>query len=284
MAHRLGRLSVSRPSSFFTTRSYAISLKPPKPLPGKKTPRIFKDKKAFQYNWYSRILQSSATSPLLIFHHNDFTATRLTRLRADIYTASQKVQSSLSAPLPTPASLAHPTLTIVRTSIFGAALRDLPGINLAQVGEMINHQSGSFAVLSFPTLDPPQLNAVLRALDRSIPSKPPKTEIEIKQALSVKRQDPEQPGRRVKRQRQVRIPELKLMGAIIENRVLLAGDVQTTSKLPTLGTLHAQIVGLLSAPAAQLAMVLGEASGGKLARTLEGLKKGLEERDKPDAS
>lgn len=74
------------------------------------------------------------------------------------------------------------------------------------------------------------------------------------------------------------------MGAIIENRVLLAGDVQTTSKLPTLGTLHAQIVGLLSAPAAQLAMVLGEASGGKLARALEGLKKGLEEGDKTDAS
>ena len=283
MAHCLGRSAVLRPPSFLT-RSYAISLKPPKPLPGKKGLRVFKDKKAFQYNWYTRILQGSATSPLLIFHHDDFTATRLNKLRADIYTASQKVQSSVSAPMPTAASPAQPTLTMVRTSIFGSALRDLPGINLAQVEKMINNQSGSFAVLSFPTLHPPQLNAVLRTLDRSIPPKPPKTEAEIKQALAEKNADPEQPGRRMKRQRQVRIPELKLMGAIIENRVLLPNDVQSTSKLPTLGTLHAQIVGLLSAPATQLALVLGEASGGKLARTLEGLKKGLEEGDKTDAA
>ena len=46
--------------------------------------------------------------------------------------------------------------------------------------------------------------------------------------------------------------------------------------LSTLDALRAQIVGLLSAPAAQLAMVLSEASGGKLARTLEGFKKSLE--------
>src|SRR6266511_2565634 len=62
----------ARPVTCFQTRSYAISVKPPKPLPGQKKPRVFKDKKAFQYNWYSRILQSSSTSPLLILHHNDF--------------------------------------------------------------------------------------------------------------------------------------------------------------------------------------------------------------------
>jgi len=56
------------------------------------------------------------------------------------------------------------------------------------------------------------------------------------------------------------------------------------SKLPTLDTLRAQVVGLLSAPASQLAMILGEASGGKLARTLEGLKIGLEEEDKSDGA
>lgn len=284
MAHCLGRLTVSHPPLLFATRSYAISIKPPKPLPGKKSPRVFKDKKAFQYNWYSRILQSSTTSPLFVFHHNDFTANRLNKLRADIYFASQKVQPTLSAPLPTLPSPVHPTFTIVRTSIFGAALRDLPGINLAQVEKMINNQSGPFAVLSFPTLHPPQLNAVLRALARSIPPKPPRTEEEIKETLAAKKADPVQPGRRMKRQREARIPELKLMGAIIENRVLLTDDVQNMSNLPTLDTLHAQIVGLLNAPAAQLTMILGEAGGGKLARTLEGLKKGLEEGEKTDAS
>jgi len=271
------RLSVPRRSNFFVTRNYAISVKPPKPLAAKKI-RVFKDKKAFQYNWYSRILQTSTSSPILIIHHEDFTANRLKKLRADIQSISKKV------PLPDTSSV-QPTLTVVRTSTFGAALRDFPGVNLPEVEKMINNQGGSFAVLSLPSLHPPQLNAILRTMDRSVPPKPPKTEAEIKQELAAKNADPEQPGRRMKRQRQIRIPALKLMGAIVEKRVLLPDGVQQVSKLPTLGTLHAQIVGLLSAPATQLAMVLGEAGGGKLARTLEGLKKGLEEeKSGPDAS
>ena len=85
------------------------------------------------------------------------------------------------------------------------------------------------------------------------------------------------PGRKMKRQRPVLDPELTLVGALIEGRVFSVEKVKDVSKLPTLETLRQQIVGLISSPAVQLAMVLGEASGGKLARTLEGLKKGLEE-------
>jgi len=264
-------------------RSYAISVKPPKSLPGQKKPRIFKDKKAFQYNWYSRILQCSNTSPLLILRHNDFSATRLKKLRSDISTAAQRVKTSLAGPLPTGVE-AQPTLTVIRTSIFGAALRDLPGINLAEVEKMISDQSGAFAVLSLPSLHPPQLDAILRAMDRSVPPKKPKTEEEIKQELAEKNADPVQPGRRVKRQRQIRTPELKLIGAFFENQVLLPESVRNVSRLPALDTLRAQVVGLLGAPASQLAMILGEASGGKLARTLEGLKIGLEEAEKSDAT
>ncbi|KAF8913185.1 hypothetical protein CPB84DRAFT_523737 [Gymnopilus junonius] len=263
-----------------TTRSYAISVKPPKPLPGKKMPRVFKDKKAFQYNWYSRILRANTTSPILLLHHDDFTAQRLRKLRGDIATAAEKTQPSLSSPLPLSPATSTPaqaTLTVVRTSIFGAALRDLPGINLAEAELMINNTPGQFAVLSLSSLHPPQLGAILRAMDRSVPPKQPKTEEEIKQELEEKNADPAQPGRRMKRVRQVRIPGLKLMGAIVENRILLPNNVQEVSKLPSLDTIRAQIVGLLSAPAAQLAAILSEASGGRLARTLEGLKKGLEE-------
>jgi len=264
------------------TRGYAISVKPPKPLPGRTTPRVFKDKKAFQYNWYTRILKSNTSTPLLILYHDDFTAQRLKKLRSDIAIASQKAQPLLSGPSPLPSiSASQPTLTVIRTSIFGAALRDLPNINLADVERMINNQSGRFTVLSLPSLHPPQLNAILRAMDRSVPPKPPKTEQELKQEQDEKNADPAQPGRRMKRVRQTRIPELKVMGAIIENRVLLPENVQDVSKLPTLDTLRAQIVGLLSAPAAQLAAILSEASGGKLARTLEGFKKGLEDSSGP---
>ena len=272
------RLTLGRSLVPPKARGYAISVKPPKPLQGKKTPRVFKDKKAFQYNWYSRILKTNTTSPLLLLHYNEFTAQRLKKLRSDIAAAAQKVQPTLASPLPT-SSPALPTLTVVRTSIFGAALRDLPNINLAEVEKMVDNQSGGFAVLSLPSLHPPQLNAILRAMDRSVPPKPPKTAEEIKQALDEKNADPAQPGRRMKRVRQVRIPGLKLMGAIIENRVFLPRNVQDVSKLPTLDTLRAQIVGLLSAPASQLAAVLSEASGGKLARTLAGLQKGLEESE-----
>ena len=70
--------------------------------------------------------------------------------------------------------------------------------------------------------------------------------------------------------------DLKLLGALIEGRLFKAKSVQSVADLPTLDTLRAQIVGLLSAPAAQLSMVLSEASGGKLKRTLEGFKKSLE--------
>jgi ribosomal protein L10 len=273
--HRLVSRLTQTPSK---TRGYAISVKPSKPLPGRTTPRVFKDKKAFQYNWYTRILKSNTSTPLLILYHDDFTAQRLKKLRSDIVIASQKAQPSLSGPSPLPSTTAsQPTLTVIRTSIFGAALRDLHDINLADVERMINNQSGRFAVLSLPSLYPPQLKAILRALDRSVPPKPPKTEQELKQEQDEKNADPAQPGRRMKRVRQTRIPELKVMGAIIENRVLLPENVQDVSKLPTLDTLRAQIVGLLSAPAAQLAAILSEASGGKLARTLEGFKKGLEE-------
>lgn len=105
----------------------------------------------------------------------------------------------------------------------------------------------------------------------------PKTPDEIKKELEEKTADPETPGRRVKRMRKILHPELKLVGALIEGHVFLPERVRDVSNFPTLDTLRAQIVGLLSAPATQLAGVLSQASGGRLARTLEGLRKGLEE-------
>jgi ribosomal protein L10 len=110
-----------------------------------------------------------------------------------------------------------------------------------------------------------------------VPKPKPPTAEELKQAAALEAQDPPNPGRRVKRSRKVHEPELTLMGALIEGRVFKALGVKEVARLPTLDTLHAQIVGLLSSPGMQLAAVLSEASGGKLARTLEGLKKSLEE-------
>ncbi|KAG6874383.1 hypothetical protein C0995_015119 [Termitomyces sp. Mi166 len=261
----------------FASRGYAISVKPARILPGKKLPRVFKDKKAFQYNWYRRILDGSREGPLLILHHDQFSANRLIQLRRDILMASNRTTPSLASAAIPATPQPQPTLTAIRTSIFGAALRDFPGINLAQVDKMIGESTGNFAILLLPSFHPPQLNAVLRALERSVPMRPPKTPEEIEKEEQEKNADPESPGRRMKRQRRVLYPQLKLVGALVEGRVFLPQGIKDVSQLPTLDTLRAQIVGLLSAPGMQLAGVLSQAGGGQLARTLEGLKKGLEE-------
>ncbi|EKM84233.1 hypothetical protein AGABI1DRAFT_110793 [Agaricus bisporus var. burnettii JB137-S8] len=265
--------------AYRTTRSYAISLDPPKRLPGKKYPRVFPDKKTAQHTWYTSILQTSANSPILFLQHQDFTANRLKTLRVDINTAAQRIASSDAD-----ASPSLPKLTVVRTSILGAALRDLKGVNRSSVRKMVKDTKGSFALLTLPNFHPPQLQAVLRAMEKSAPPRPPKTPEQIKQELEAKNADPATPGRRVKRVRETKTPDLRLVGALIEGRVFLPEDVKDVSKLPTLETLRSQVVGLLGAPASQLAAVLGQASGGSLARTLEGFKKGLEENAEQPSS
>lgn len=267
------------------SRSYAISVHPGKVLPGKKLPRVFKDKKAFQYHWYKRLLDSTSTSPLIILHRDAFTAQRLKKLRLDIQTAVNKLQAKQAtesdADAPQAPSLPPPTLTVIRSSIFGAALRDFPDVNAEQVDEMTKDVKGGYAVLSLPILDPPTLSAVLKALDRSVPPRPAKTQAELDKEEQEKNADPATPGRRMKRVRQVLTPDLKVLGALIEGKVLLPQRIQDVSQLPTLETLRAQIVGLVSAPASQLAGVLGQAGGGRLARTLEGFRKALEEAEAP---
>ena len=135
---------------------------------------------------------------------------------------------------------------------------------------------GGLAVLSFPHFNPPQLDAVLRILSRSVPPRKEKTPEELAQAAK-EAADAFVPGRRPKRQRPTPTPDLRIVGALIEGRVFAPEGVQHVAKLPTLDILREQLVGLISAPSAQLAAVLSQASGGKLARTLEGLKKTLEE-------
>jgi len=144
---------------------------------------------------------------------------------------------------------------------------------------------GGLAVLSLPSFDPPQLNAIIRALQRSAPF--PRNALSASGSSRESNKTPIDdsdfvPGRRTKRVKPILTPELSLMGALIEGRVFKAPDVQEVAKLPTLVTLHAQIVGLLSSPATQLAGVLSQAGGGQLVRTLAGFQKGLEEAKKID--
>lgn len=267
-------------------RSYSLSVKPPRVYENKPSPRVYSEKKTFLYHQYLRLFESTVQSPLIFLQHNKFSVSRLIKLRKDIAQAASRHATpppSLANPGPNPVQVTPtlPTLSVIRTSLFGVALRDFAPIDAKTSEEIAQTVQGGLAVLSLPAFNPPQLQAILRALERSAPKPKLPTPEELKQAAALAAQDPPNPGRRVKRLRKVHQPELTLMGALIEGRVFKAEGVKEVAKLPTVGTLHAQIVGLLSAPGMQLAAVLSEASGGKLARTLEGLKKSLEDETRP---
>jgi len=242
-----------------------------------------------------KLLETSSQSPLIFLQHNKFSIQRLTKLRKDIAAATSRkggFAPSLLNPGPTPLIpstdpdvITPPSLTILRTSIFGVALRDYAPLDTKISQEIADTVEGGLAVLSLPTFDPPALNAILRALQKSAP--PPKAAKPGAEAADNKKKTDDSdfvPGRRTKRVRPILTPELSLMGALIEGRVFKAPQVQDVAKLPTLDTLRAQVVGLLGSPSAQLAAVLSQASGGQLARTLEGFKKGLEDEATVDGS
>ena len=263
-------------------RSYSVSVKPPRVYENKPSPRVYSEKKTFLYHQYLRLFDSTAHSPLIFLQHNKISVPRFIKLRKDIQQAASRHATpppSLANPGPRTVP-ATPTLSVIRTSLFGVALRDFAPIDAKTSEEIAHTVQGGLAVLSLPAFNPPQLLAILRALERSAPRPKPPTAEELRQAAALEAQDPPNPGRRVKRLRKIHEPELALMGALIEGRVFKAESVNEVARLPTLGTLQAQIVGLISSPGAQLAAVLSEASGGRLARTLEGLKKSLEGEDK----
>jgi ribosomal protein L10 len=277
------RCSISRPTTALVSLPRApsrsvVSVKPARVYPKKPVPRVFNERKTYLFDQYSRLLDQSHESPVLLLHYNDFKATRLVKLRRDIVAASDRVAaSSLKAPLPIDADTQKPTLTVVRTAVLGAALRESKVLDISTGEQISKLVSGGLAVLTLPSFNPPQLNAVLRAMERTVPPKPQETPEEKKKRLDLKNADPAEPGKKKKRVKPDLVPELKLVGALVEGRLFMPPELKNVSQLPTLETLRAQIVGLLSAPATQLAGVLSEASGGKIARTLEGLKKSLEE-------
>lgn len=60
-------------------------------------------------------------------------------------------------------------------------------------------------------------------------------------------------------------------------------EVEQVGKLPELEVLRAQVVGLLEGQARGLLGVLGQAGGGGLLRTLQGLEEGLKKDQTGDA-
>lgn len=269
-------------------RTYAVSVSPPRVYPQKKVPREYSSRKTFLYHEYIQLLSKDA--PLLFLTHNNFSAQQLIRLRRDISNLKPSVRPSLGVS-PAPVSIEQsepPKLKVLRTGILGVALRDLPGLDIRvkrTLAKLV--KPGALAVLILPDLHPPQLSALLRILERAVPPKKPplspeKEKAEREAAKLAILENPT-PGRRPKRVRPDLPPELELRGAMIEGRIFVRDELKDLGRLPTLDTLRAQLLGLISAPAAQLAGVIGAAGGGQLARTLEGFRKGLEMEMESDA-
>lgn len=76
------------------------------------------------------------------------------------------------------------------------------------------------------------------------------------------------------------VPALAVVGGLVEGNLFLLEGLKEVTKLPSLEKLHSQIIGLISSPASQITGVLSQAAGGRVARTLEGFKQGLEDAGK----
>jgi ribosomal protein L10 len=229
-------------------RGYATAIplappKPPKPpAPPADPNRIYTPRKSALHAEYSSTIQDSPF--FLILGHENFSVAKFTTLRKEL----AKIKPSKDVPLNQPPA----RLSVIRHAIFGAAIKSAQPRALP----LVSNVQGPAAILAFPSLDPPHLKSVLRVIDRSIPK-------------SSQAQGQDGPK-----------PKLQVLGAYAEGRVFQLEGVKHLSTLPTLDTLRAQLVGLLSAPAAQLAGVLDQARGGRLSRTLEGLRMSLEEKEK----
>ncbi|CAE6535549.1 unnamed protein product [Rhizoctonia solani] len=219
--------------------------KPPKPpAPPADPNRIYTPRKSALHSEYSSTIQNSPF--FVILGHQNFSVAKFTALRKDL----AKIKPSKGAPADQPPA----KLSVIRHAIFGAAVKSTQ----PQAAPLISSVQGPAAILTFPSLDPPYLKSALRTIERAVPTPKPGALV-----------DPTK-------------PRLHVIGAYAEGRVFQSAAIKNLSTLPTLDTLRAQLVGLLSAPAAQLAGVLDQARGGRLSRTLEGLKASLEESEKAE--
>lgn len=247
-------------------------------------PRVYKNRSAERTynpvavrrkNEYLDLLQTK--KPLISLRHQDFKARDLIKLRTGINTAFKKSspKDEIEAGEAIP-----PQLVGIRTSALGVALREcehLDQLTRRRLKTLIG--KGSLFILTLPTLHPPQLFTLLRTLDRAVPpKKPPPTPAELAK-IKAEQESDFVPGKQQKRQRPKLIPQLEVACALIEGKAYEVPMVKEIATLPALGALHSQIVGLISSPAAQIAGILGQASGGQLLRTLQGYQKSLEERE-----
>jgi len=244
--------------------------------------RKFSPIKEHLFAQYANAINSN--SLLLLVSLRDVSSNAIRKLRRELENTAKP--KSASNPFGIPKGIQNvnriaPKLLFVRSHMFLAAMRQNETIKAARQ-QTVPLLQGQIAVLSLPTLDPDHLSAILKAVERVLP-KPTTGNAKSTSSLEGDLLTMPPPGGGGMQKAKPSIEaSLAVLGGLVEGRLLLLDALREVTKLPTLHTLHAQIIGLLSSPGSQLVSVMNQAAGGRIVRTLEGLKQSLKDDVKGD--
>ncbi|KAG8990425.1 hypothetical protein FRB90_001759 [Tulasnella sp. 427] len=215
---------------------------------------------------------STSSPAIVLISHENFSVAAFTKLRGEISNALNKTQTArdklaTAKGLPAPEDRLTARFQIIRPGLFVPVVRKASGKK--EGNKLSKMLKGPIAALVLGgTLDPPLLSAVLRIVDKAAPPLPasaqPKKPTSSADDFEPKEKEPA-------------VPKMSVVGAYIDGKVLSNNRLREVARLPRLDELRAQIIGLVGAPGAKIAGVLSSAAGARLALTLEGWKKGLEE-------
>lgn len=229
--------------------------------------RVYGARKSHLHDQYAHLLENNDV--LLFVRYDNVNVNTLGKMRREV--ASKTSPNTLLSPSPRSFASSSAAVTFIRPGVFTASLRTKFDEDTVQ--RAVKTLQGSYALISTRELNPPQLAKIIRLVNRVVPPS--------KDAPPPARRGPANPDDLEEAPpKQKAAPSIKLVAGVVDDKFFPLDDLIAISKLPTLQTLHAQIAGLLSAPAAKLGQILGAAAGGNLLRTLQGFEKGLEEESK----
>ncbi|WFD28698.1 hypothetical protein MNAN1_003711 [Malassezia nana] len=211
------------------------------------------ERKTHLYGLYERLVNESEL--LLLFQMENINMPLMSEVRAQLSHVpipqsdrDRLVELNGGQPWELPPS----RFSVVRTGLLRPVCRTHASDAVQELGPYLH---GQLAMLSCPVLSPDYLGRLLRAMDKPV-------------AAAAATADP-QSGKKV--------PKLAPLVAVVErSRLVEARGLPALTKLPDLATLRSQLLGLLSAPSQQLAGLLTQARGGRLAATLEARRRDLE--------
>lgn len=252
------RPSLSRPA---TTASPSLS---PSPAQPRSSPRRYPLRKRFLFEAYSHMFR--ANEVLLLFKHDSLTPKEWNAVRAGLMKVAAKD--------PKAAEGKHKVkIEVLRTGLLPPVVRKLPFPSTSK--RLISpHLNGPLLALTQSSLSPPILAKSLDVLAKHsvLPSA-------AQTALIATRKKSDPP---------LNVDRLPFVLALVNGQPVDKTSLDRIKKLPSLDQLRGQIVGLVGMTAGRLAGTLSQAAGGKLLRTVEGYRIGLEKAqegasDKPPA-